>query len=46
LLFMALACLNDPGITIVVVPYRALLDNLVVTARKVKIDCIEYRPRE
>jgi superfamily II DNA helicase RecQ len=46
LLFMAPACLNDPGVTIVVVPYRALLDNLVATARKVKIDCIEYRPGE
>jgi superfamily II DNA helicase RecQ len=46
LLFMAPACLNDPGVTIVVVLYRALLDNLVATARKVKIDCIEYRPGE
>jgi superfamily II DNA helicase RecQ len=46
LLFIAPACLNDPSVTIIVVPYRALLDNLVATARKVKIDCIEYRPRE
>jgi superfamily II DNA helicase RecQ len=46
LLFIAPACLNDPGVTIVVVLYRALLDNLVATARKVKIDCIEYRPGE
>jgi hypothetical protein len=28
------------------VPYRALLDNLLTTAKKAKIDCIEYRPGE
>jgi superfamily II DNA or RNA helicase len=43
LLFMAPACLDDPGVTIIVVPYRALLDNLVETVKKAKIDCIEYR---
>jgi superfamily II DNA helicase RecQ len=46
LLFMALACLIDPGVTIVVVPYYALLDNLLKTAKDVRIDCIEYRPGE
>jgi hypothetical protein len=46
LLFMAPACLDDPGVTIVVVPYRALLDNLVATAKKAKINCTEYRPGE
>lgn len=46
LLFMAPACLDDPGVTIVVVPYRALLDNLVATAKKARIDYIEYRPGE
>ena len=46
LLFMAPACLDDPGVTIVVVPYRALLDNLVATAKRARIDCIEYRPGE
>jgi hypothetical protein len=46
LLFMAPACLNDPGVTIVVVPYRALLDNLLKTAKHARIDCIEYRPGE
>lgn len=46
LLFMAPACLEDPGVTIVVVPYRALLDNLLVTAKKARIDCLEYRPGE
>ena len=46
LLFMAPACLIDPGVTIVVVPYRALLDNLLKTAKDARIDCIEYRPGE
>ena len=39
LLFMAPACLIDPGVTIVVVPYRALLDNLLKTAKDARIDC-------
>jgi len=46
LLFMAPACLDDPGVTIVVVPYRALVNNLVTTAKQARIDCIEYRPGE
>jgi superfamily II DNA helicase RecQ len=46
LLFIALACLDDPGVTIVVVPYRALVNNLVSTTTKARIDCIEYKPRE
>jgi superfamily II DNA helicase RecQ len=46
LLFIAPACLIDPGVTIVVVLYRALLDNLLKTAKDAGIDCIEYRPRE
>jgi superfamily II DNA helicase RecQ len=46
LLFMAPACLIDPGVTIVVVPYRILLDNLLKTVKDAGIDCIEYRPRE
>ena len=46
LLFTAPAYLDNPGVIIVVVPYRALLDNLLVTAKKAKIDYIEYRPGE
>jgi superfamily II DNA helicase RecQ len=46
LLFIAPAYLNDLGVTIVVVPYRALLDNLLKTAKDARIDYIEYRPRE
>ena len=29
LLFMAPACLQDPGVMIMVVPFRALADNMV-----------------
>jgi hypothetical protein len=46
LLFMAPAYLIDPGITVVVVPYYALLDNLLKTVKDARIDYIEYRPRE
>jgi hypothetical protein len=46
LLFMAPACLNDLGVTIVVVLYYALLDNLLKTAKDTRINYIEYRPRE
>jgi len=46
LLFMAPACLIDPGVTIVVVPYRTLLDNLLKIVKDARIDYIEYRPGE
>jgi superfamily II DNA helicase RecQ len=46
LLFIVPACLDDPGVTIVVVPYRALVNNLVSTATKARIDYIEYKPGE
>jgi hypothetical protein len=46
LLFIAPACLDDPGVTIVVALYYTLLDNLVATAKKARIDYIEYRPGE
>ncbi len=46
LLFMAPACMNDPGVTIVVVPFRSLINDLVDKANKLGIDCIEWRPGE
>ena len=46
LLFMAPACLEDAGVTIVVVPYRALINNLVKTAQAAGIDSIEWRAGE
>jgi superfamily II DNA or RNA helicase len=46
LLFTTLACLDDPRVTIVIIPYCALLDNLLVTAKRANINYIEYAPRE
>lgn len=46
LLFMAPACLSNPGVTIVVVPFRALINNLVETAKRAGIDSMEWRPGE
>jgi superfamily II DNA helicase RecQ len=46
LLFIVPACLDNPGVTIIVVPYRALVNNLVMTARTARIDYIEYKPGE
>ena len=46
LLFMALAYLEDPGITIVVMPFRALLGNLINRLKKARIDCIEWKAGE
>jgi len=44
LLFMVPACLNDAGVTIVVVPYRALVENMVGRLRGAGIDCLEWKP--
>lgn len=44
LLFMVPACLDGNGVTIVVVPYRALIDDLADRIRKSGIDCIEWKP--
>ncbi|KAF3029165.1 hypothetical protein E8E12_000446 [Didymella heteroderae] len=43
LLFMVPACLPDPGVTIVVVPFRALLNDLSDRLEKAGIDYIEWR---
>jgi superfamily II DNA helicase RecQ len=42
LLFTAPACLEDPGVTIVVVPYRQLINETVQAAKAVRIDCMEW----
>jgi superfamily II DNA helicase RecQ len=42
LLFTAPACLDDPGMTIVVVPYRQLMDETVADARGRGIDALEW----
>jgi hypothetical protein len=42
LLFTAPACLEDPGITIVVVPYRQLIDETLSDAKDRGIDAVEW----
>jgi len=42
LLFTAPACLDDPGITIVVVPYRQLIEETLSDARDRGIDAVEW----
>jgi hypothetical protein len=46
LLFIVLAYLDNPSVIIIVVLYRVLVNNLVIIVRIVRIDCIEYKPRE
>ena len=46
LLFTAPACLDSTGVTIVVVPFRALINDLVEKAKKAGIDSVEWRPGE
>jgi superfamily II DNA helicase RecQ len=41
LLFTAVACLDDPGMIIVVIPYRRLIDETVNDTRALRIDCSE-----
>jgi superfamily II DNA helicase RecQ len=38
--------LRDAGVTIVVVPFRALIENLVTRITRSGIDCIEWKPGE
>jgi superfamily II DNA helicase RecQ len=45
LLFIAPACLSDPGVTIVVVPFRKLLKNLKTRLAEAKIPATEWIPR-
>jgi superfamily II DNA helicase RecQ len=46
LLFTVLACLDGPGVTVVVVPYRALIKNLVERMQECGMDCMEWRHGE
>ena len=46
LLFMIPACLNKPGVTIVVAPFRALVNDLVDRLKKAGIDCMEWKNGE
>ena len=44
LLFMAPACLENVGVTIVIVPFRALINKLVNIAKEASINSIEWHP--
>ena len=46
LLFMVPGCLKEPGITIVVAPFRALVNDLVNRLKRMGIDCLEWTGRE
>jgi superfamily II DNA helicase RecQ len=46
LLFTVPACLDGAGVTIVVVPYRALIEDLVGRIQRCGIDCIEWKHGE
>lgn len=42
LLITVPACLPNPGVTIVVVPYRALIEDLLARITQCRLDCIEW----
>jgi superfamily II DNA helicase RecQ len=46
LLFTLLACVEETGVTVVVVPYRALIEDLVGRICDAGIDCIEWKHGE
>jgi superfamily II DNA helicase RecQ len=46
LLFMVPACSDEPGVTVVVVPYRALVEDLVGRLKRARVDCLEWKPGE
>ena len=46
LLFSVPACMDDAGVTVVVVPFRALITDLVSRLQGRGIDCIEWRRGE
>jgi hypothetical protein len=46
LLFTLPACIEEVGVTVVVVPYRALIEDLVSRIRDCSVDCIEWKHGE
>lgn len=46
LLFMVPACMEEDGVTVVVVPYRALTDDLVQRIKGRGISCLEWKHGE
>jgi hypothetical protein len=45
-LFSVPACMNNAGVTVVIVPCRALIEDLVSRMQKRVIDCIEWKHGE
>lgn len=43
LLFTLLACIEEIGVTVVVVPYRALIEDLVQRIRDCSVECLEWK---
>jgi superfamily II DNA helicase RecQ len=43
LLFTLPACVEETGVTVVVVPYRALIEDLVGRIQRCGVDCIEWK---
>ncbi|KAF2832757.1 hypothetical protein CC86DRAFT_267823, partial [Ophiobolus disseminans] len=46
LLFTLPACIEGAGVTVVIVPYRALIEDLVGRIRDYGVDCIEWKHGE
>jgi superfamily II DNA or RNA helicase len=46
LLFTLPACIEGAGVTVVIVPYRALIEDLVDRIHKYGVDCIEWKHGE
>ena len=44
ILFMVPACLDQAGVTVVVVPFRALVNDLLRRLQRARIDHVEWRP--
>ena len=46
LLFTLPACVEEPGVTVVVVPYRALIEDLVERIQQCGVECMEWKHGE
>ena len=46
LLFTLPACVEEPGVTVVVVPYRALIEDLVGRIQQCGVECMEWKHGE
>lgn len=46
MLFTLPACVEEPGVTVVVVPYRALIEDLVRRIQQCGVECMEWKHGE